>query len=88
MKKHDVMINFIGWIVDRKRNKEFDEGKKAGYEEGLKAGMAMNFERSEELSKEEYDHVMKYLIDHGLELCCYDVHKGGFRIRKRKYLNR
>jgi hypothetical protein len=63
----------------------FRRGRRCGYEDGLRDGMAKNFERTTELTKAENDEVIQFLISRGLELCCYDVMRGGFRIRKRQY---
>lgn len=78
------MWNFLSSAgVDRKANDVFMKGKACGIEEGVLKGMAMNFERSKELSEQEYQEVIEFLVKRGLELCCYDVHRGGFRVRKR-----
>ena len=47
--------------------------------------MAKNFERSDALPEAEYMEAMQFLVSRGLELCCYDINSGGFRIQKRKY---
>ena len=65
-------INVAYWI-----------GRDAGYEEGIRQGMEANFERTDPLTKEEYDEVIKFLTDRGLELCCYDPKRGGFSVRKK-----
>lgn len=62
---------------------DFQLGKETGIEEGIRKGMAANFERSEEVSEQEYKEVMEFLVNRGLELCCYDISRGGFKIRKR-----
>jgi hypothetical protein len=71
--------------TDRIEKEAFKTGYDAGMEEGIRQGMAKNFERSTELSEEEYREVIGYLVSKGLELCCYDVMRGGLRIRKRIY---
>lgn len=83
-----IFKNISFWIAGGMSEKEhksvFDAGYKSGKEEGIREGMAKNFERSVELSDYEYKRAMDFLVANGLDVCCYDVHKGGFRIRKRR----
>lgn len=72
-------------FLKKKGESSFESGYRAGLEEGIRQGMSRNFERSADLSEKEYDEVIKYLVSNGLELCCYDVLRGGFRIRKSIY---
>ena len=66
-------------------DKAFKLGYDSGMREGIRIGMAKNFERSTELSEAEYKEVIDFLVSRELELCCYDVMNGGFRVRKRIY---
>jgi hypothetical protein len=63
----------------------FELGRKNGLEEGIRTGMSKNFERTVPLSSEEYNEVINFLVSRNLELCCYDVMRGGFQVRKRIY---
>lgn len=73
----------FGFISYKEHQKTIEKAFLLGIEEGTRKGMSFNFERSQELSETEYNEVIEFLTLRGLELCCYDVHKGGFRIRKR-----
>ena len=69
-------------MFNKKYKEQFDLGYKAGYEQGVIDGMSKNFERSKELTQQEYDEVIQFLTQRNVELCCYDVMRGGFRVRK------
>ncbi len=77
------MFSWIFGLSEKELEKAFELGKEAGLEEGRIQGMALNFERSKELTEEEYKEVIDFLVKRKLELCCYDVNKGGFKVRKR-----
>lgn len=77
------LFNTLFGASEKEINDSFLLGKKAGIEEGIIKGMAKNFEKSRELTETEYKEVIEFLTSRGLELCCYDIHKGGFRVRKR-----
>ena len=72
-------------VKEKERQSIFNDGFNAGREVGIIEGMSKNFERSEELTEKEYDKLINFLIINNIELCCYDINKGGFRIRKRIY---
>lgn len=72
----------FGLFSASETKKAFDLGYKTGLEQGIREGMAKNFERSSEITEEEYREVIGFLVSRGLELCCYDVMRGGFRVRK------
>lgn len=73
----------FGLFTESENKKAFELGYNSGMEEGIRIGMSRNFERSVELSESEYKEVIDFLSSRGLELCCYDVFRGGFRVRKR-----
>jgi phosphosulfolactate synthase (CoM biosynthesis protein A) len=73
---------------EREVKEAFDTGYKAGREVGIREGMSKNFERTTGLSEAEYKEVIEFLVKRGLELCCYDVDRGGFQVRKRRYHER
>ncbi len=75
--------NSIDDGTEKDKSKSFKLGKETGIKEGILKGMAANFERSEEVPEQEYKEVMEFLVNRGLELCCYDINRGGFRIRKK-----
>lgn len=78
------LLNLLFGPSENEIKLAFKQGFEVGKEAGILEGMAKNFERSKELSEEEYQEVMKFLIDRNLELCCYDILRGGFRIRKKR----
>lgn len=61
------MLSLFG-ISDRERNQIFQSGRELGREEGIQEGMNIKLQKSDELTKEEYDKLMKYLVDNGIEI--------------------
>ncbi len=83
----DEIFESIGKRSEKKIQEEFKIAHEIGREEGVLAGMSMNFEKTRELSDPEYQEVIDFLVSRGLELCCFDAHRGGFSIRKREFPN-
>ena len=82
------IFDFLFGSSEKQLARAFELGVKNGYRNGVIDGMAKNFERSEQLPEAEYREVMQYLAARGLELCCYDIERGGFRVQKRLYHGR
>lgn len=69
--------------TEKELNGVFILGKQAGFREGKRAAYKERFEDSSELSDAEYKELIEFLVSRNLELC-YDLDKGGFRVRKLK----
>lgn len=90
MKKFQPIKNLLAHftypsVLERMCSDYYEMGKITGIEEGKILEREAKILNSAELSKEEYDELIKFLVDRNLELC-YSVHSlNGFEVRKRKY---
>jgi len=69
---------------EKELERAFLDGDAEGYERGVVDGLAKKFDHTKEINEEEHKEVIEFLVSRNLE-CCYDVFRGGFRIRKRIY---
>lgn len=81
------MINFlkiftsIGNAEERRLEKIFNDGKKAGYEEGFQNGRRMTIHNTEKIADEELNEIYKFLAERNI-VFCYDLSINGLRMRR------